>query len=627
MLVLAVLAARVARSGIEGGTFTLAPRVPAMPAWTAQVFWLRHLRAVAVAVAVVAGAGLPLLVTTSESLFRLSSVLCLALVGLSVTVLLGWSGQLSLGQFAFAGVGAVTTAVLTTSQDWSFVPAVLVACVVGGALATVVGTAALRVRGLLLAVATLAFAVATRTWLFSQPWAQTETGASVVDLGTFPGTDARTYYLLCLFVLVVAGSAVFALRRTDLGRAFVAVRDNPRAAAASAVAVARVQLAAFTVAGTLSALGGALYGGLLVRFTDAAFTPEQSLTVVAMTVVGGLGTVFGAIAGPAWVVGVPMLFGDTQAARLAASGIGLLVLLMYLPGGFAGVVTSVRDQIVGWAAARRPVDVPAPVVARPRLAPALPPPAPPVSAGPALLVDGVTVRFGGRTALDDVRLDVGEGEILGLIGTNGAGKSTLLDVVSGFVRPAAGRVLVAGTDVTRLPPHRRAAGGLGRTFQDARLFGDLTVRENLLVASAGDRRRRRRAVDEICDLVGLGRYADSFVADLSTGTRRLCELATMLALGPSLLLFDEPTAGVAQRDAEAFGPLIRRVREELGAAAVVVEHDVPLLVGMCDRLVCLSAGQVLRAGPPDEVVADPAVVEAYLGTDPRAVARSGEAVR
>nr|MDT0667183.1 hypothetical protein [Micromonospora sp. DSM 115978] len=134
-------------AGAEGGTFTLAPRVPAMPAWTASVFWLRHLRIGVVAAAVVVGAGLPLVITTSESLFRLSSVLCLALVGLSVTVLLGWSGQLSLGQFAFAGVGAVTTAALTTSQGWPFVPAVLVACAVGGALAAVVGTAALRIRG------------------------------------------------------------------------------------------------------------------------------------------------------------------------------------------------------------------------------------------------------------------------------------------------------------------------------------------------------------------------------------------------------------------------------------------------------------------------------------------------
>ncbi|MCK9901831.1 ABC transporter permease [Frankia sp. Cpl3] len=337
-------------AGADDGTFTLTPRIAAMPGWTAAVPWLRALRPAVVGVAIVVAAGLPLVVTGSAPLFRLTLILCFGLVGLSVTVVLGWSGQLSLGQFAFAGVGAALTAILTTNQGWPLLPAVAVATVAGAAAAVVVGTQALAFRGLTLAVATLAFGVATQTWLFDQPWATTESSASAVDLGGFFGDSPRAYYLLCLAVLVAAAAAVAALRRGRLGRALLAVRDNERAAAAAGVSPTRTKLTAFALSGALAAAGGALYGGLLVRFTDVAFSPEQSLAAVAMTVVGGLGTVSGAIVGPAWVIGVPLLFGDSQAARLAASGIGLLVLLLYLPGGVAGLAAGVRDALVRLAA-------------------------------------------------------------------------------------------------------------------------------------------------------------------------------------------------------------------------------------------------------------------------------------
>jgi ABC-type branched-subunit amino acid transport system ATPase component/ABC-type branched-subunit amino acid transport system permease subunit len=663
------------------GGYQLTPRVATLPAWTASVWWLRHLRGGLALLAVLLAGALPLVVTTSAPLFRLSTIACLGLVGLSVTVLLGWAGQLSLGQFGFAAVGAVATAVLTTTHGWPFPLAVLAATLLGVALSLVVGAGALRVRGLMLAVATLGFAVAARTWLFGQPWAQTEASASVVRLGGFPGDSARAYYLLCLAVLVVAAGAVAALRRGRVGRTLLAVRDNERAAAAMTISVARTRLHAFALAGGLAALGGAMYGGLLVRFTDGAFGPEESLTVVAMTVVGGLGTVSGAIAGPCWVVAVPLLFGDTAGARLAASGLGLLVLLLYLPGGFAGLAASARDRLVALAERRghgpAPAAAAAPVQAESiqaapvqaasvqaasvqaepiqaalvqaesiqaepiqaasvqaasvQAAPATDPA--PVADQVALRVVDLTVRFGGRTALAGIQLDVRPGEIIGLIGANGAGKSTLLDVISGFRRPDSGTVLLGSpdrplADLAGVPAHRRAIAGIGRTFQDARLFGDLTVRDCVLVAQegsvrAGAGRRPRREAEDVLAFLGLGGLAETFVADLSTGTRRLCELAMMLALRPRLLLFDEPTAGVAQRDAEAFGPLIRAVRAELGATAIVVEHDVPLLASMSDRLACLSAGRVLRVGTPAEVIADPLVVEAYLGASAAAVHRSG----
>ena len=600
-------------AGDTDGSFSLVPGTSPLPAQVAHVRWLRRLPVAVTVTALAAATALPWVVTGSAPLFRLTTVLCLALVGLSVTVLTGWAGQLSLGQFAFAGIGAVVVAVATTEHRWPFVAAVALAGLVGAVVALVVGLQALHVRGLFLAVATLAFAVVVPTWALAQPWAQTETGAAVVDVGTFPGDSPRAYFLFCLAVLAVVGLATARLRRTGVGRVLIAVRDNEPAAAAVTVSVTRAKMQAFALAGGLAAVGGGLYAGLLVRFPPTSFTPAESLTAVAMTVIGGLGTVWGAVLGPAYVVGVPLLFGDAPAARFATSGIGLLVLLLYVPGGFAAVTTAVRDALVRLAATKS-VGAHSALPSQPRRRPARTASAPRAASATGaagLGLSGVTVHYGGRTALDGVDLAVRPGEILGLIGANGAGKSTLLDAVSGFVTLEAGRIALDGRDLTSLAPHRRAAAGVGRTFQNTKLFGTLTVRENVLVAlesaersrllpsalglppSPSAERRKGRAADEVLARLGLTRFADSPVARLSTGTRQVCSLAVLIALAPRLVLLDEPTAGVAQRDTEAFVPLLRQVRADLDATVVVVEHDVPLLTGRCDRLACLAAGQVL----------------------------------
>jgi branched-chain amino acid transport system ATP-binding protein len=235
-------------------------------------------------------------------------------------------------------------------------------------------------------------------------------------------------------------------------------------------------------------------------------------------------------------------------------------------------------------------------------------------------------------ALGDVDLSVAAGEVVGIIGSNGAGKTTLLDACSGFVEVAAGRITVDGTDVTHLNPARRATDGLGRSFQGARLFPALTVRETLALAlerhidvrepfacalSLPATRRSeaavRRRVDELIAQVHLGRYRDAFIAELSTGTRRIVELACTMAHRPSVLLLDEPSSGLAQRETEALGPLLLELREELGATFLVIEHDMPLVMGISDRIVALAAGHVLAEGSPEEIQSNDQVVEAYLG--------------
>jgi branched-chain amino acid transport system ATP-binding protein len=260
----------------------------------------------------------------------------------------------------------------------------------------------------------------------------------------------------------------------------------------------------------------------------------------------------------------------------------------------------------------------------------------------ALSVRDVSISFGGVRALDHVSLSVEPGEILGLIGANGAGKTTLFDAISG-IAPASGTIMLQDKDISSMAIHDRARAGLGRSFQDARLFHTMTVLETLKVASErhlsrgprvigtllgsvgvmeGERSATRRA-QELIDTVGLGDYRDKLISELSTGTRRVVDIAGLLIQRPSVVLLDEPSSGIAQKEAEALGPLLLRMRDELGCAMVVIEHDMPLLLGIADRLLCLETGQVIAEGSPDDVIADPAVVRSYLGGDGVAVRRSG----
>jgi ABC-type branched-subunit amino acid transport system ATPase component len=264
------------------------------------------------------------------------------------------------------------------------------------------------------------------------------------------------------------------------------------------------------------------------------------------------------------------------------------------------------------------------------------------STHPALEVRGVSLRFGGNAALDDVHLSADAGEIVGIIGPNGAGKTTLFDVISGFLRPDSGQVDIDGADVTERSAAARARLGLGRSFQDSRLFSALTVRDALSVSlerfiQVGDpfnavlrlpvqvrtEAAVARRVNDLIDLLGLGRFADNLVSELSTGSRRLVDLAAVLAHQPSVVLLDEPSTGVAQREVEAMVGLLRNVRAQLGATMLVVEHDIAFIAELADRLVAMDRGTVLLSGEPDAVLAAPEVGESFLGLDPLATARSG----
>ncbi|MFL6206267.1 MAG: ATP-binding cassette domain-containing protein [Acidimicrobiales bacterium] len=259
-----------------------------------------------------------------------------------------------------------------------------------------------------------------------------------------------------------------------------------------------------------------------------------------------------------------------------------------------------------------------------------------------LQCDGVVKRFGGISAVDHVDLELREGEVLGLIGQNGAGKTTLFDCISGFLPVDGGRVRFRGEDITELAPHQRAERGLGRSFQEARLFPALTTAEclavarerhllstGMLAAALGQPVARdseedvAEKVDLLIDLMGLRAFEEKLTGELSTGTRRIVELAGLLASDPAVIVLDEPSGGVAQKESEALGPLLKRVQAATGASILVIEHDMPLLSGLCDRMIALELGRVIAEGTPAEVLDHPRVIESYLGTDVTAIQRSG----
>lgn len=634
-----LLVQRRGAADVSGTGFTSLPRPPLMPVRLRNTSIATLRRPVIIGAAILVAAIVPFVFSAPDDIFLLSRMLVLAIAAISLTLLVGWAGQLSLGHFAFVGLGSVVTGALV-ERGIGFPGAVGFAVVAGIVAGIVVGTPALRLRGLLLAVTTLAFATAANSWLFSLEFLSGDGTALTVPRAVVLGVDLssqRAYYFFCLTVLVAVALAVGRLRTTGVGRSILAVRDNDARASSLTLSPTMAKLTAFGLSAGIASLSGALLAGLRVQFGPNVFGPEQSLELVAMVIIGGVGMVGGAILGTLYVVGLPTILGNSVEIALLTSGVGLLLLLLYLPGGLLAAAHRLQAAALAWLATRFGTD-PEPV-APVRVARIAGPDRPPIS-GVALAAEHVAVRLGGRTILEDVSVEVRAGETLGLIGSNGAGKSTLMGAMSGFVPVRSGRIELLGTDVTRAAPHVRARIGMGRIFQDARLFGDLTVRESLQVAlesrhrselvpallalppSVRLERRTRSEADEVISLLGLGRYADNRIATLSTGSRRIVELGCLVAQQARVLLLDEPTAGVAQREAEAFGPLVGRIQRELDATVVIIEHDLPLVTSMSDRLVCMSAGEVIAEGDPKSVTTDPAVIAAYLGTDERAISRS-----
>ncbi len=657
-LILLVVVAFVARTGdTDFGSWKLAPTIAPIPRRLVANPTVRAIRRSAVMVPLALVVLLPMVLTAPTAQLTLAEIVVYAMIGASATIVTGWSAQLSLALYAFAGLGAFVAARLV-AHGIGFVPALAITAVIGGAVAAVVGIPALRIKGVYLAVVTLGFAVAVEGWLL--PSGLLSAGQSLIylppgHLGGINLANERDFFWFCAALLALVVVLVAHLRQTGPGRAVLAVRDNEQTAAAFGIWPAATKVKAFAFSGGIAALAGGLLGALLINFSPDDFTADQSLTILTMIVIGGVGSLTGSIVGAIGIIGIPVLLGtyinslsnDVQSLQLILSGLAVIQVLSKSPGGIAESLLKLRTRLL-YRAAGEPMSsdepapptqtsAPAPLASLARMNGRLE-----MGSEPALRVTDLCVGFGGITANRDVELELAPGEIVGLIGANGAGKTTLMNAISGFVPISSGRVELFGHDVTRMAPHMRSRMGMARCFQGARLFEGLTVAETLEVSLQGrnpipmtgallalppvveEGRRRAARVDELAAASGLVRYLDLPIEALSTGTRRIVELVAALARNPGLIMLDEPTAGVAQREVEAFGPLIRELRDVSGVAILIIEHDLPLVMSVSDRIVALAQGAVICDGPPAVVREHPEVIASYLGEDTRAIQRSAQ---
>jgi ABC-type branched-subunit amino acid transport system ATPase component/ABC-type branched-subunit amino acid transport system permease subunit len=556
-----------------------------------------------------------------------------AVIYLSIVVLTGYAGQLSLGQFALAGFGALIAGRLVAAAGWPFELAALAGVVGVIPVGLVFAIPALRTRGVNLAVVTLGLGAAIQQVVFNNSnWTGGRDGTNVgrqtvlgidVDLLTHP----ERYATLVASVFVVLAVAVANLRRSRAGRRLIAVRTNERAAAALGVNVLGAKLYAFSLSAAIAGLGGILLAFRYQSVLYERFNPFASITAVANTVIGGVGYVIGPLFGAQLATGgiggeVGRSFESIDSWLGLIGGLLVVVFLVADPNGMASsnirTVRHIRSRVVR----RRNTGTVSETVSE--LHPSAEERVPVVPAH--LVVSNVAVRFGGVVALADVSIDVGPREVVGLIGPNGAGKTTLVDAITGFVTPSAGVITLNGERIERLPAYRRARAGISRSFQSLELFEDITVRENLRAASderdgaayltnlvrPSDPPLHGAAVAAVREF-GLASVLDVTPADLPHGTRRLVAIARAVAASPAILLLDEPAAGLDHRESAELGRLVRRLADEWGIGILLIEHDMAFVMGVCDRVAVLDFGRKIAEGTPAEIQADAAVRAAYLG--------------
>ena len=570
----------------------------------------------------------------------------LAAIGLSL--LMGLAGQVSLGHAAFIAVGAYTQALLVGKAGWNPLLAAPVAVLASMLVALLVGLPLLRLRGHFLALATLGLGIIVGVFVTEQEFTGATSGIYGLPNLEFGGRSydtAQEYFLLLAPIVVLGLWLASNLVFSRTGRALSAVNDSEVAAECLGVDTFALRLRVFVLSAAYAGLSGVFYTHWLTIVNPSVAHFELSVKILLMVVLGGLGTVWGAVIGAVAVqlldeglraiipVLIPSAKGEIQ---LIGFGVVLVLVIILMPGGLAQlwqkfrtalrqrnhpIIRGEHEHPVSQEEQRELLEESLKLLAR----------AEHMEAGKTILtIRGLTKRYGGVTALDTLDLDIKAGEIMVLIGPNGAGKTTAFNMITGVLPPTEGSVVLEGHEVAGKRPHIAAEIGATRTFQNLQTFKSTTVIGNVKVArhlrsKAGllrgmlllDRAEERlidRASQAAIDAMALTSLADKPIADLAFGKQRQVEVARALALEPSVLLLDEPMAGLSGPERDSLSWLLRRVKAS-GVTVLLVEHDVAAVMALADRVAVLDDGKLISLGTPAQVTSDPKVISAYLGEE------------
>ena len=545
-------------------------------------------------------------------------------IAAGLNVLVGLTGLVSLGQAGLFALGAYTSSILATRLGFDMISSTICAALVTGGFGVLLAWPSVRVRGVYLAVVTIAFGIIVENVAIEwQSLTGGTTGLSSIPRPNLFGERISGYgfygvLAVSLFIAVVVGHN---LKNSSYGRAMLAVAQSETAARSLGVNATAIRTLAFVIAAVTAGVAGSYYAFLNSYISPDIFTFQDSVRFLLMVILGGAGTTFGPVIGALILTYLPEYLQDFQLWQKFAYGALLVAVMFVPPKGVLGSLSGIAARFLPkQAATAGDASIPAAdYLARNR-----------GEAAAELVATDMTVRFGGLTALNKGSLRVKAGEVHALIGPNGAGKSTFVNAISGFYTPAEGYCELDGVRLTGRPSHEISRIGLARTFQNTELFGELSVLENVMVGYQqqfryglpdalvrsprfGREERDARAVARgLLDFVNLAEYADSEARYLPFGHQRRMEIARALACRPSVLLMDEPAAGLTTQEIDELEAIIRRIASQ-GVSVLLIEHHVDLIMAVADTVTVLDYGQVVACDRPEAVQQNPRVIEAYFG--------------